>query len=245
MVSDPRRCADRAVVDHGHAGRRDALADPAGEGRRALAVEVAFEAVADRFVQQHAGPAGAEHDRHFAGRRGDRFEIDQRLRERDVDRPVPLRVLEQLAVEVAPAEPVIAGLAAAVLLGDDLHAEPDQRPDVGGDEAVGADDVDHAPAGGERDADLGDARVARAGRGVDPLAQRDLVGERNQAQRIVGAVHRLVGALRRRRRRRPWPDRAACRVAAARSIAASLISLAWAKAVVSPVTPRRPKPDEV
>ena len=34
-------------------------------------------------------------------------------------------------------------------------------------------------------------------------------------------------------------------VAAARSIAASLISLAWAKAVVSPDTPRRPKPELV
>ena len=34
-------------------------------------------------------------------------------------------------------------------------------------------------------------------------------------------------------------------VAAARSIAASLISLAWAKAVVSPDTPRSPKPDAV
>jgi len=34
-------------------------------------------------------------------------------------------------------------------------------------------------------------------------------------------------------------------VAAARSMAASLISLAWAKAVVSPVTPRKPKPDVV
>jgi hypothetical protein len=35
------------------------------------------------------------------------------------------------------------------------------------------------------------------------------------------------------------------RVAAARSIAASLSSLAWANAVVSPVTPRRPKPELV
>ena len=46
---------------------RDALADAAGERARALAVEVAFEAVADRLVQQHAGPARAEHDAHLAG----------------------------------------------------------------------------------------------------------------------------------------------------------------------------------
>ena len=91
------------------------------------------------------------------------------------------RFLEQAAVEIAPAEAVIAGLAAAVLLGDDLDAEPDQRAHVGGDEAVGADDVDHAPARRQRDADLGDARIAGTRRGVDLLAQRDLLGERDQA----------------------------------------------------------------
>ena len=45
---------------------------------------------------KHSGPAGPEHDRHLAGRRGDRFEIHQRLRERDVDRPVPDRLIEQI-----------------------------------------------------------------------------------------------------------------------------------------------------
>ena len=34
-------------------------------------------------------------------------------------------------------------------------------------------------------------------------------------------------------------------VCAARSIAAALISLAWAKAVVSPVTPRSPNPESL
>ena len=43
----------------------------------------------------------------------------------------------------------------------------------------------------------------------------------------------------------PFAGSSNFRVAAARSIAASLISLAWAKAVVSPVTPRSPKPEEV
>ena len=121
------------------------------------------------------------------------FEVGQRLRQRDVDRPAPLRLVEQIVVEIAAAEAVIAGFPAAVLLGDDLHAEPDQRAHVGGDEAVGANDVDDAPARREADADLGDARIAGARRGVDPLAQRDLVGERHEAERIVGAVHRLVG----------------------------------------------------
>ena len=96
--------------------------------------------------------------------------------------------------------PILPGFAAAAVGGDDLHAEPDQRAHVGSGEAVGADDLDRAPAGRQRDADLGDARVAGAGGGVDLLAERDLVGEGDGAERIVGAVHRLVGARRRRRR---------------------------------------------
>ena len=136
--------------------------------------------MADGFVEQNAGPARAHHDRHFAGRRGDRIEIDQSLAQRLVDRAVPLRFLEQPAVKIAAAKPVIADLAPAVLLGDDLDAEADQRANVAGDEAVAADDVDHAPARGKADADLRDARIAGARRGVDPLAQRDLVGERER-----------------------------------------------------------------
>ena len=49
---------ERAVVDHGDAARRDALAEQAGEGRSLLAIEVALEAVADRLVQQNSGQPG-------------------------------------------------------------------------------------------------------------------------------------------------------------------------------------------
>ena len=62
-------------------------------------------------------------------------------------------------------------------------------------------DVDHAPTGGKRSADLDNARVASARRGVDFLTQLDLSGEWHQAQRIVVAIHRLVGSPWRRRRR--------------------------------------------
>ena len=192
---------DRAFVDHRHAGRGDPLADPAGEGRGALAVEVAFQPMADRFVQQHAAPARAEHHRHLAGRGGHAFEVDQRLGQRLVDRPVPGRRLEQLVVEIAAAEPEAAGFAPVALLGDDRHVEPDQRPDVGGDEAVGADDLDHRPAARQGHADLRDPGVASACGGVDRLAQLDLPGEGNCRQRIIGAVHRAVGSRRRGGRR--------------------------------------------
>ena len=73
MVSEPRSSVERAVVDHGHARRRDALADAARESRRPFPVEVALKAVTDRFVEQYAGPTWTEHDRHLAGRRSDRI----------------------------------------------------------------------------------------------------------------------------------------------------------------------------
>ena len=108
------------------------------------------------------------------------------------------RRLEQAVVEIAAADPVEAGFAAVARLGDDRDVEPDQGADVAGDEAVGADDLDHAPASDQRDADLLDPRVARSRGGIDLLAQRDLAGERDRRQRVVRAVHRLVGARRRR-----------------------------------------------
>ena len=79
MLSEPRRFGSVPSSTTVTPRRRDALADAAGEGARALAIEVALEAVADGFVQQDARPARTEHDRHHAGRRRPRFQIDQRL----------------------------------------------------------------------------------------------------------------------------------------------------------------------
>ena len=85
FVVDGERAAplgDRAVVDDGDALGGDLLAHQAGEGRGLLAVEVAFQPVADRLVQHDARPAAGQHDVEGAGRRGDRLEIDQRLAQR-------------------------------------------------------------------------------------------------------------------------------------------------------------------
>ena len=94
--------------------------------------------------------------------------------------------------------PKRARLAPAVLLDDDRDVEADQRAHVGGDEAVGADDLDHAPRARQPDRDLRHARIARARGGVDRLAQVHLVGERHQIERIGVGVEVAVGALRRR-----------------------------------------------
>ena len=198
--------------------------------------------MADRLVKQHAGPAGAEHDLHFAGGGGDRLEVGQRLCERDVDRPVPGLGLEQIVVEIAPAKPVIAGLAPVAVLRDELDVEPHQRPDVVRDEAVGADDVDHAPACGERDATWA-TRGSRARAAASicwhsaTLSANGIADSGSSAMYIAWLVRAGGGAGT------PLAGSSSFNVAAARSIAAALISLAWAKAVVSPDTPRRPKPE--
>ena len=57
---------DGAVIDNGDALGRDLFADPAAEGRSALAVEVALKPVAHRLVQHYARPAGPKHDFHLA-----------------------------------------------------------------------------------------------------------------------------------------------------------------------------------
>jgi hypothetical protein len=95
FVVDRERAAaqrDGAVVNDGDALGGDALAHEPGEGRGLFAVEVAFEPVADRFVQHDAGPARAEHDVHLAGRRRHRFEIDQRLAHGAIDGVAPASV---------------------------------------------------------------------------------------------------------------------------------------------------------
>ena len=89
IESEPRRCCMVPSSTTVTPLARDLLAHQAGEGGRLLAVEIAFQPVADRFVQHHAGPAGAEHHVHLAGRRRHRVEIDQRLAHRFVDRALP------------------------------------------------------------------------------------------------------------------------------------------------------------
>ena len=71
--------ADGAVVDHRAKRARHLLADAPAEGRHALAIEVRFEAVAHRFVQQNPRPAGPQHHRRFAGRRVHRIQLHDGL----------------------------------------------------------------------------------------------------------------------------------------------------------------------
>src|SRR5690606_10518163 len=50
-ASAPDRARDAAVVDHGDPRSRNAFADAAREGARALAIEIALKPVTNRLVQ--------------------------------------------------------------------------------------------------------------------------------------------------------------------------------------------------
>ena len=198
IESEPRRVGDGAVVDHGDALGRDLLAHQAGEGRGFLAVEIAFEPVADRLVQHDAGPAGAEHHIHFAGRSGHRVEIDQRLAHGVVGGVAPRLGLDEALIALAPAIAVAAAFLPVALAGDDRDIDPHQRADVAIALAVGAQDFDHLPGGGEAGRDLPHARVLVAHIGVDLCQQFDLGLEARRVQRIVVAIEPDIGVRRRR-----------------------------------------------
>src|SRR5665811_907857 len=184
----------RAVVDHGDALDRDLLTHQSGKRRRLLAIEIAFQPVADRFVQHHAGPAGAEHDIHLARWRRHRVEIDQRLAHGFVDRALPGMGLDEALIALASADPVAAGLLPVTVANDCGNVQPHQRTDVAIGLAVGAQDFHHLPGGGDASGDLPHARVLGAGIGVDRLQQFHFALEALRAERVFVAIKLAVGA---------------------------------------------------
>ena len=191
LVVDRERTAPRghgAVIDHGDALGRDLLAHQPCEGRRLLAVEIALQPVADRLMQHHAGPAGAEHHVHLAGRRRHRFQIDHGLADRAIGRLAPRFCLDEARIAFAPAVPSTAALLPVALAGDDGNIDAHQRPDVAIALAVGADDFDHLPGRAEADRHLPHPRILVADVSVDLGQQLYLGFEPRRIQRIVVAI---------------------------------------------------------
>ena len=206
-------------------------------------MEVAFQPVADRLVPQHARPARSQHDRHLAGRRGHRLQVDQRLADRLVGLALPVVRLEDVAVGGALAAAGAAGFHAAAVGADHADIEPHQRAHVGGAPAAGADDLDHLPRARRARSRPGApwapcrAHRRRCSRAAPPSWRRP---RRRSDCRRRRAADWCRAAIR--RACRPCPARTALTVATARFSAASSSAEAWAKPVASPATERRPKP---
>ena len=163
-----------AVVDDRASFAGDALADQAGEGGSFLAIEVGFESVADGFVQQDAGPSGAEDDFHFSGRSFAGVELQNRLARGFLGEEFGILVAEE---EVEGDTASAAGSAAggvAFGLGDagDVHAR--QRLRVFGERSVGSDDENVAEFVGVAGADFLNAGIVGAGGFVGAHDEFDL-----------------------------------------------------------------------
>ncbi len=151
----------------------------------------------DRFVQQDARPARAEHDRHLARGRRLALDVQQCLAQRFVHRLLQVGLVQQRGVAESAAAAVAAAFAPAVLLDDDGHAEPDQRPQVGDPCPVGADDLHRLPLAAEAGHDLLDPRVAPARVSVEPGQRGGPVGKARAGKRVRVRVEPGVGLARR------------------------------------------------
>ena len=172
--------------------------------------------MAHRFVQQHAGPARAQHHRQRAGGRVFGLQADQGLAQGFGGDFARLAVGEQVFVGITAAGAGVTLFAAAALFDDHLHVEAHQRPHVGGDHAVAARHQHRVHAAGKTDDDLLHARVGVAQPLVDFAQGADLGVGAEAFDRINGRVQRTarhdhavagglgaaVAADRARRRRR-------------------------------------------
>ena len=195
-LMEPAAVGHAAVVDDGDFFAGDLLSDEAGEGGGFFAVEVGFKAVAHGFVQQDAGPAGAEDDGHLACGGGDGVELEDGgaggFAGVVLGRVAAFKEVEGDAAAAATgsARGGSGAFVAAGVLGDDEDVEAGERLGVRGEGAVGCGDEDAAELVVESGADLGDAAVEGAGGVVGALDQL-----------------RVWRRFRRRRWRRRW-DRA-------------------------------------
>ena len=180
---------DGAVVNHRDALCRHALADTTRKRRAALAVEVAFQSVADGLVQQDARPAGTEHDRHGAGRRRLGSQIYRGLMD-GLAGVLVQPFVGEIAVIVAAATTGVALLAATTFDHDDGNGYAHERSHVGSQVAVRARHQDHFPGTGNMCHDLDDAGIERAGELFQPFEQLHLLGIREGRNRIVRHVER-------------------------------------------------------
>ena len=191
----------------------DLLADEAGEGGGLLAVEVGFEAVAYGFVEQDAGPAGAEDDFHLACRGGDGAELEDGgaggFAGEVLGRFVRFEEVHGDAAAAAggSARGAASAVVAGGILGDDEDVEARERLRIAGEGAVGCSDEDAAKLVGEAGADLGDARVVGAGGCIGALDEGELGGDLGVGSGSGDGVEDSPCGMTEALHRAPWPGR--------------------------------------
>ncbi|CDI07656.1 conserved protein of unknown function [Agrobacterium pusense] len=187
---------DSAVVHHGHAGRGDHFAHQAGECGRLLAVEIAFQTVTHGLMQHHTRPAGAQHHIHGAGRRIDGCEVDERLTQSLIGAALPVFFCDEIAETDPAANAIGAAFLPIAFTRHDGDVDAGHRPDVTDAVAIGAQNVNHLPACGNRRRHLPDIGVLVTQIGIDIGEKLHLLFEARAADGVLVAIELLVGALR-------------------------------------------------
>ena len=112
------------IHDRAHWGRHF-FADSAGERRRAFAIEITLEPMANRFVKKDTWPPRAQNHSHRACRRVDGIQIDQRLSHRLSGKVASAIVFEQpLITEPSAAASCVALSASAAATASLICAKP-------------------------------------------------------------------------------------------------------------------------
>ena len=176
---------DRTIIDDGDTLGGNALAHQPREGRSFLAVEIAFQPVADGFMQQNAGPARPQQHIHLTGGCGLCFERNQTLAQCLAGGVLP-SVFSEIGQRIAaPAKSVAALALLFAIRRNHRNLEAHQRANVTVGAAVGANDFDRLPVGGQRHRYLLDPRVETTGIAVGFLQEVDLLGETQRRGRIA------------------------------------------------------------
>jgi hypothetical protein len=136
------------------------------------------------FVQQNAGPAGAEHHVHLSGWGGDRIQVHLRLAECFVDLRLPRIGFDIGGIAGAAAGTVAAGFHAVAIGADDRDVDAHERANVAATFAVCADDLHRLPFSGNRCRELRDAVIQRPCVIVHVFQQFDLGREIELAERV-------------------------------------------------------------
>ena len=194
FVVDVQRAAppiEGAVIDHRDIVCGDFLANAIREGRCALAVEITFQSMANRLVQQDTRPARTQHDRHGARRRGHGVQIDQRLAHRFAPMLERGIALQQLIESEAAAAAAIALLAPAVLFHDDRDVDAHQGTHIRRQHAVARGDQHDLMHRGQGGHHLLDAGIETAGIGVDAHQPGHFVLVFNGIERIERQIETM------------------------------------------------------
>ena len=182
----------RPIVKHRHALGCHTLADASAEGTRAFSIEVTFQTVAHRLVQEHARPTRTEDHRHLTGRRRACIQVGQRRMHGFVHIGLDHRIVEIGQTKTTTAA-TAAGLTAAALLGNHRHRQADQRAHIGGQRAVGACDQHPGVFGGGASHHRHHARVLGSGEFFDLLQQAHLGRTVQGGHRVQRGVERAAG----------------------------------------------------